>query len=345
MDYRQYDIEDFTKDEFFLQWVIAKEHNATIFWTAWLIANPDKKEVVEEATRNIRLLRLGSDLEYNQQFLDTWQHLDKVWATHLAESVAKNASATHWRGWYKMAAVAALFVLAIATAYVIDSVDYSSLTTQYSEIRTIKLPDGTRVNLNGNSSLRYRKKFNTSAIREVWLKGEAFFSVEHRNNQKFIVHTDDGVIVEVLGTTFNVFKRRELTRVSLNTGKIRIKMEDEFYTSQGQLLPKEFIMKPGEVTQFNVIDRKAIREMVDPVNYSSWKEKNLVFSNTSLAEVAVILEDVYGYKVIMEEPFKSRRITGKFQSDDLNIFLKFLSKALNANVEQKDNRIIIKKIH
>jgi transmembrane sensor len=343
MEYRRFDIEDFVKDDFFLRWVTLNDDVATAFWLSWLHDNPDKKEAVDEAIRIIRLIRLSSDSVANQQFLDTWKHLDQVWDTTAAEPLTKPAIAT--RAWYKMTAAAALLVLAFSIVYLINTQrNYTSLTSQYGEIRIVKLPDGSSVSLNGNSSLRYHKDFTTSTSREVWLEGEAFFSVEHRNDQKFIVHTPDGINVEVVGTTFNVFKRRGVTRVSLNTGKIKLKATDQYYTAEGRPLPAELIMKPGDVAEFNDADRKVVSTIADPVIYSSWKEKDLIFNNTSIEEVAAILEDVYGYRVIMEETFKPRRITGKFRSDDLTIFLKFLSKALDANVEKKDTRIIIHKI-
>jgi ferric-dicitrate binding protein FerR (iron transport regulator) len=47
--------------------------------------------------------------------------------------------------------------------------------------------------------------------------------VKHLNtNQKFLVHTADRLTVEVLGTSFNVFKRPSGTRVVLQSGKVKL---------------------------------------------------------------------------------------------------------------------------
>src|SRR5690606_8958967 len=82
--------------------------------------------------------------------------------------------------------------------------------TDFGEIQTITLPDGSKATLNGNSTLQISENWEES--REVWLDGEAFFEVKkipEKSSQpgalrgkKFLVHTHH-LAVEVLGTTFN----------------------------------------------------------------------------------------------------------------------------------------------
>lgn len=83
--------------------------------------------------------------------------------------------------------------------------------TQYGEQRVVELPDHSVVSLNANSTLRFRNDWSqANTLREVWLDGEAFFSVQKQEGAagpaKFIVHTND-LDVEVLGTRFNVSNR------------------------------------------------------------------------------------------------------------------------------------------
>ena len=64
------------------------------------------------------------------------------------------------------------------------------------------LSDGSVVALNKNSTLSYPKSFDTK-LRQVTLKGEAFFEVKRNFEQAFIISAGES-FVKVLGTSFNV---------------------------------------------------------------------------------------------------------------------------------------------
>lgn len=84
------------------------------------------------------------------------------------------------------------------------------------------LHDGTKVWLNGGSSIRYPIAF-TGGERRVVVSGEAMFDVTHRSGQPFVVETHAGDI-EVLGTKFNVLSDRErnIFSIALLRGKVSI---------------------------------------------------------------------------------------------------------------------------
>ena len=95
-----------------------------------------------------------------------------------------------------------------------------TIDTGYAQLREVMLPDGSIVTLNANSTLRYSTDWNHQDIREVWLEGEAFFSVAHTSdNQKFVVRAGS-MDVKVVGTEFNVHSRREEVNVVLQTGRV-----------------------------------------------------------------------------------------------------------------------------
>lgn len=70
------------------------------------------------------------------------------------------------------------------------------------EDRSILLPDGSSVYLRENSELSYPEVF-ASSVREVKIRGEAFFEVTPNSEQPFIVDAS-GLSVKVLGTSFSV---------------------------------------------------------------------------------------------------------------------------------------------
>ena len=84
----------------------------------------------------------------------------------------------------------------------------------------LELADGTKVWLNAATELRFPVNF-TGDMREVYLKGEAYFQVKRDEKHPFIVHTSMGA-VEVLGTSFNVRDYEDEREVvtTLETGKV-----------------------------------------------------------------------------------------------------------------------------
>lgn len=99
----------------------------------------------------------------------------------------------------------------------------------------VELPDGSSVELNSGTRLRYRRSFAVlpfvpARARTVALEGEAFFRIA-RDGRPFRVETFNARI-EVLGTAFNVWARQEQaagreTRVTLSEGRVRVAAEGD----------------------------------------------------------------------------------------------------------------------
>jgi ferric-dicitrate binding protein FerR (iron transport regulator) len=123
----------------------------------------------------------------------------------------------------------------------------------------------------------------------LWLDGEAYFDVVHtHNHQPFIVKTDDGMAIEVLGTTFNVYHRTQDTKVVLNSGKIQLSLPAE--SNEERIL-----MTPGDMVEFK--ESKLIKREVDANLYVAWTHDRLVLDHTSLGEIIQMLNDNYGVDV------------------------------------------------
>lgn len=239
---------------------------------------------------------------------------------------------------HKIAAVLGGLIL-LTVAYFL-TFQFNSTTTHvtaYGETKTIVLPDNSKVVLNASSELSYDPPWNSETDREVWIKGEAFFSVEHKgNDQKFLVHAQN-LNIEVLGTKFNVNNRRGSTKVVLSTGKVKLKID---HAKQ----PREVLMKPGELVEFSKKDNKFIKKTIDPEIYTSWRNKKLIFNKTPVKEIAMLLEDNYGYKVIIEDAkLAGMTITGTIPLDSRNsdVLIRVLSESFNLNIKKKDGLLII----
>lgn len=186
MRYRDYGTEDFVKDPFFQKWILSPDGESDGFWHAWSEMNPDKHVVMEEAKTMIHLLGFTADNQANERLLQTWDVVNKAWGRGNDEVSGK-------RIWTSTAlrAAAAITIIAIS-AVAIWSLLHRKVTvqTQFSETRAVSLPDGSVVELNANSSIAFLDNWNNRSKREVWLAGEAFFSVSHDPHREFTVHTE-----------------------------------------------------------------------------------------------------------------------------------------------------------
>lgn len=326
--YRHYGIEEFVSDPFFQQWVLSSDSATDAFWSVWLVENPDRLFVVEEARRMVRLLGFTTDHSLNERLLRTWVLMEKGVVNHHGRAIRDRPL----RSWvYKAAAVFLTVAICGMTLWYLYFTT-TTVHTDFGKISSVTLPDGSVVDLNANSSLEYAKNWDGQGPREVWLKGEAFFSVAHSPDQKFIVHTAEGITVNVLGTTFNVLSRRTTMRVSLNTGKIHVALPQAFTGEDNKPLTDGFVMVPGEVAEFNLETSSITRHPAEVEKYVFWKEGKMFFDNTSMEEVAVLIQDIHGLNVHVDESLKERRITGEFRSDDLDILVQFIARAMNARV-------------
>jgi ferric-dicitrate binding protein FerR (iron transport regulator) len=215
----------------------------------------------------------------------------------------------------------------------------------------VTLPDGSKVVLSGNSHLRISPHWTDghedaahsepSGDREVWLKGMAYFKVTHRSRSrhrdlpvKFIVHAGK-VNVEVIGTEFNVSNRREKVQVLLNSGKVQLRIQDR--------QPRQLAMQPGELFEMTKQTNRVRQQKVNPRPYTVWQEGELRLDHTSMTEIAKIIEEAYGYPVVIEtESLKTREVTGVIQNRDLNFLLQTLSTILSIEATKTDGKVVFR---
>lgn len=169
------------------------------------------------------------------------------------------------------------------------------------------LPDGTKVILNSGSVLTYQSEFHSS--REVYLEGEAYFDVVHKNEKPFIVKSEQLQVV-VYGTQFNVqsYLEHKNIEVTLLKGSVGIIIEgqtDNIYLSPGRQLTYDKV--------YNNLSQKEI----SPQLYISWINGGLYFNQKTLEEISVILEKHFDKKIcITSERLKKMVFTGEFKANE-----------------------------
>ena len=217
------------------------------------------------------------------------------------------------------------------------------IRTGFGEIKNVLLPDSSVVVLNGNSSMRIPSQWTDTGGRQVWLEGEAYFQVQKKPSeaQKFVVHTKE-VDVEVLGTRFNVNTRRQRAVVSLEEGKVRLSMNG-VVTS---VMEKKagLVMRPGQVAEVDEDLQTKVNEDKDVTTRSGWTRHEFHFDHTSLGEIAHIVQDTYGYEMVMEDSSmleKQISDAGGVRVTDVQDLVKVLIVASGYEMRIKDKTIYV----
>jgi transmembrane sensor len=242
-----------------------------------------------------------------------------------------------WRWW------AAAAVLLLTGSWLgRDMLLYQTYRTGYGQTQALRLPDGSQVTLNANSSLRLPRWGFGQRTREVNLTGEAVFSVQHQpDHQKFIVHTPQGLNVTVLGTEFTVYTRKRGTKVVLTKGKITLSYPTNTVVAANKKpAAPALTMRPGDLVTLN--PKGELRQRVDPKpeTHAAWADHQFVFDNTSLAEIGQMLGETYGLHVeINNSALASQTLTGSFRADNADELLQAVSEILSINVIRHDDHV------
>lgn len=179
-----------------------------------------------------------------------------------------------------------------------DSIRYKSLTqvTEYHTIivpngkrAVIELEDGTIVNLNSMSQLRYPNRFTGEKNRKVTLTGEGYFKVQPNKEQPFIV-SFNGMDVKVYGTEFNVKGyEKDASEVILVNGSV------EVFNQQ-----KSLLLKPGEKATLQASTANITKSNVDLYAELAWTRNEFYFENTPIQTVVNDLMRHYNIEIRIE---------------------------------------------
>jgi transmembrane sensor len=163
-----------------------------------------------------------------------------------------------------------------------------------------KLPDGSQVDINAGSTIRYDGKGFT-AERKISLEGEAFFSVV--KGSKFVVTTKQGEIT-VLGTSFNVFSRDNLFKVSCISGRVRVAANN----TSVEIIPGE----NAELSEGKLVHREA----KNMESSTSWMKGEFSYENSPLTQVFGEIERQFNVTFASGD-LSDRYFTGTFTNKDL----------------------------
>lgn len=208
--------------------------------------------------------------------------------------------------------------------------------TDIGEQRSVLLDDGSVITLNTSSQIEVKYSDERRFIRLV--RGEALFDVAHDVHRPFDVDTGKAV-VRAVGTRFNVDRRDHRTTVSVVEGKVQV-VANESPRSPHSALSGDSANAPAmEVltkAQRLVVTDSGMGQpevIADIAPVTAWTQRQLVFENRTLGEVAEEFNRYNRQHILIESArLRSQLITGVFQANDPASFLGFISNIPHARV-------------
>lgn len=255
---------------------------------SWLGESPDNLKLYKKASDEYELLVMTADL-------DSIKGSDRGRSTRQAEAPAgKKRTRTVIRIVLDAAAAAAIFFIASwISDYRVEkelSDELVSVTALPGQIMSTTLADGTVITLNSGSTLSYPALFRGKE-RVVRLEGEAYFDVEHDEDQPFIVKTFASDI-RVLGTEFNVDAEKDKGNFSVTLVEGAIKVTDANDPA------REMIMKPGDKVFLRA--GRLEKEEVEAKDEIRWKDGIIDIGGLDFAQLMDKLEMAFGVKIVID---------------------------------------------
>lgn len=188
--------------------------------------------------------------------------------------------------------------------------------TAPGERRIVALPDGSQVELAGDSAISLRFDDQRRAV--TLLRGEAFFDVQPGQALPFTVAAGVGW-TRVIGTQFNVRRDAGQVIVTVAKGKVAVgatgSAQETLLTAGTQAVVSQGTAGPAQIVD---IDR-----------FLAWRHDRVVFYRQTLAAVVSELNrQSYGRIVILRPELRDLVISGAFPTNDIEQTLAAITDTL-----------------
>lgn len=200
--------------------------------------------------------------------------------------------------------------------------------TTTNKTQFVKLNDSTEINILENSKIVVDQNFGIKN-RIVHLKGNADFTVTHKDELPFIVDAGNFFIKDI-GTKFNV-------RVSLDTDTVYVSVDEGVVLLFDSLGAELEIKASGKAIYIH--SKKQL------INTTEIKTNNTIlkFNNTTLREVILTLNSAYKTNIVLQNAqLNDCTITTMFTSEDIDTIITVITETLGLNFEKTTSGYLIK---
>lgn len=212
-----------------------------------------------------------------------------------------------------------------------SKVTYNTLSTPKGGQYQIVLPDGSKVWLNAETSLRFPTAF-VGSERKVDLVGEAYFEIAKNKNQQFKVNVK-GMEVVALGTEFNInaYEGDKTISTTLFEGSVRVTKDSE-----------RVLLKPGQNAKLNKDDGSLNQGTADLEAELAWKNGYFVFNNEEIKSIMEKLARWYDAEVEYEGNVSGKRFTAIIsRRSNISEILEILESTGTIHFKIEGRRVIV----
>lgn len=214
-------------------------------------------------------------------------------------------------------------------------------------VKKIKLEDGSCVMMYPGSKLAFPDHFALHK-REVYLEGDAFFTVSKNENRPFFVYNNQ-IVTQVLGTSFGIHKKNDQVEVAVKTGRVAVyENKDQIDLTEVQRKSNGVIITPNQKVTYYQHERHFVTALVDqpvPVPKESGSEiaeTRFNYKETPLSKVFEDLEKTYELEIFLEnKKIETCLFTGDLSGQTLFNKLESICLVFNATYEIKGTKILL----
>ncbi|MBX6332525.1 MAG: FecR domain-containing protein [Gemmatimonadaceae bacterium] len=307
----------------------------------WADESPAHRAQLEELRRiwNARRPARSWDTQ------EIWSNVQRTMRTNRRRPlrlVSDHTLGRERRSWgTRIAAIAAAILVIVSSAALLHiaataktpaAVAMREYVTPRGQRATVRLDDGTRVTLGAQSRLRWSEPLG--ARRDVYLDGEALFTVAHDPRRPFRVHVGDAVMQD-LGTEFSVRGYADDGRVV-----VVVKSGQVAFSPRGTAASQPVVLDAGDLGAMSASGVITVQHDVDVDRYLAFAEGRLVFVDTPLGEVLGQLQRWYDVQfVVQDSALLSATVTASFQGAGLDDVLHALSASLDMRAERRGTMV------
>lgn len=321
-------IADLLKNISFINWLTRQGPTHSEYWENWEKQSKENAELIQDAKDLLKGIPFQKKRVPMTQTEKSWQQL----AARL-EAPAPSQSANNRRWWLKIAASFIFLIIAgLGINTLINQATLVHHQTSFGEVQSIILPDGSEVQLGANSRLSYLDDLKDRDIRKIELEGEAFFKVAKQVSSKvFTVQTED-IVIEVVGTAFNVNSHRDQSIVSLIEGKLAL-----------QKNTLRHILKAGETAIFNEQTEQFDIRTDQTEYWSAWTARKWSFGDgIPMEEVLSRIEENFGLSCQIKDPtILDKTPSGEVSVESREILFEALSFLLDIEFTIQGKQVFI----
>ena len=280
---------------------------------------------------------------------------DLAWArfrtrvdTTRASSPRITTPATPATPWLRIAATIVITVGSLATWRLVSArrnatagIAPNAATAFANDIRTpngtrqtITLGDGSQVTLNAGSRLRWTDP--GTGPRDVYLDGEAYFSVTHDAARPFRVHAR-GALAHDLGTRFTVraYPESPHVEVVVTEGSVSLRHDQPAGSDSA-------VLSVGQLGRIGISGPPTAESNVALERWTGWTGGSLILDGLTLADAIPQLERWYDVEIAVSDSIlATRRISSRFHGETLPQVLDALTLALGARWQQSGRAVTL----